>query len=65
MLCSLLFSMLAFLVVHSLGIGTMHGDMGAGGGLGHFNPAFMQGGQQFNQMVPDGPRKRYRADESG
>ena len=46
-------------------MGTMHGDMGVGGGLGHFNPAFMQGGQQFQQMVPDGPRKRYRVDESG
>ncbi|KAJ7672185.1 hypothetical protein DFH06DRAFT_1082113 [Mycena polygramma] len=34
---------------------------------GHFNPAFMQaqggGGQQFSP--PDGPRKRYRVDESG
>ncbi|KAJ7650785.1 hypothetical protein FB45DRAFT_888789 [Roridomyces roridus] len=45
--------------------------MGRGGG-GHFNPAFMQqqgqavaasGGQQFSP--PDGPRKRYRVDESG
>ncbi|KAJ7075154.1 hypothetical protein B0H15DRAFT_867667 [Mycena belliarum] len=39
----------------------------AGNGGGHFNPAFMQGqaggGQQFSP--PDGPRKRYRVDESG
>ncbi|KAJ7236262.1 hypothetical protein B0H12DRAFT_1140501 [Mycena haematopus] len=45
--------------------------MGRGGNFatagGHFNPAFMQGqaggGQQFSP--PDGPRKRYRVDESG
>ncbi|KAJ7220185.1 hypothetical protein GGX14DRAFT_585986 [Mycena pura] len=43
-------------------------SMGRGGNFnagGHFNPAFMQGGggQQFSP--PDGPRKRYRVDESG
>ncbi|KAJ6608664.1 hypothetical protein B0H10DRAFT_2066890 [Mycena sp. CBHHK59/15] len=42
------------------------GTFAANGG-GHFNPAFMQGqaggGQQFSP--PDGPRKRYRVDESG
>ncbi|KAJ7690133.1 hypothetical protein B0H17DRAFT_1201922 [Mycena rosella] len=42
------------------------GNFAANGG-GHFNPAFMQaqagGGQQFSP--PDGPRKRYRVDESG
>jgi hypothetical protein len=44
-----------------------NGNMGAGsrGGFGHVNPAFMQGGgQQLPQVVPDGPRKRYRFDES-
>ncbi|KAF9468197.1 hypothetical protein BDZ94DRAFT_1280055 [Collybia nuda] len=47
-----------------------NGLMGAGTGnfgmQGHYNPAFIpgpQGGQQ--QMGPDGPRKRYRADQSG
>ncbi|KAJ7760709.1 hypothetical protein DFH07DRAFT_1021858 [Mycena maculata] len=42
------------------------GNFAANGG-GHFNPAFMQnqagGGQQFSP--PDGPRKRYRVEESG
>ena len=50
-----------------------NGMMGAAAGVGgfgvqgHFNPAFMQGGGagtgQFNP--PDGPRKRFRADEGG
>ncbi|KAJ7510500.1 hypothetical protein B0H11DRAFT_2216289 [Mycena galericulata] len=44
------------------------GNFAANGG-GHFNPAFMQGqggGQQQQQFSPpDGPRKRYRVDESG
>ncbi|KAJ7746330.1 hypothetical protein B0H16DRAFT_1557068 [Mycena metata] len=46
--------------------------MGRGGNFanagGHFNPAFMQGqagGQQQQFSPPDGPRKRYRVDESG
>ena len=69
MLCLLLSSMLASSSVCSLGLGTMQsGNMGAGsgGGFGHFNPAFMQGGsQQLQQVVPDGPRKRFRVDESG
>ncbi|KAJ7352353.1 hypothetical protein DFH08DRAFT_775292 [Mycena albidolilacea] len=47
--------------------------MGRGGnfasGGGHFNPAFMQGqaggGGQQQFSPPDGPRKRYRVDESG
>jgi hypothetical protein len=50
-------------------MGTMqNGNMGVGrgGGFGHLNPAFMQGGgQQLPQVVPDGPRKRYRVDGSG
>lgn len=43
-----------------------NGSMGAPGGgfgmQGHFNPAFMQGGQGGGG---DGPRKRFRQDESG
>lgn len=45
------------------------GGAGVGGTLGmegHFNPAFIpgqRGGQQHT--APDGPRKRYRADQSG
>lgn len=34
----------------------------AGGRGGHFNPAFVQGG--FNGNGPDGPRKRFRTEES-
>ncbi|KAL0069807.1 hypothetical protein AAF712_003077 [Marasmius tenuissimus] len=38
-----------------------------GGGQGHFNPAFVQGGRggggQYNNS-PDGPRKRFRGDDS-
>ncbi|KAF8207062.1 hypothetical protein K438DRAFT_1815621 [Mycena galopus ATCC 62051] len=57
--------------------GGMRGGMGMGMGRGgnfanaggHFNPAFMQGqaggGQQQQFSPPDGPRKRYRVDESG
>lgn len=55
--------------LYSLGMGTMQSrnmGPGSGGGSGHFNPAFMQGsGQQVQQVAPDGPRKRYRVDESG
>jgi hypothetical protein len=32
---------------------------------GHFNPAFMQTAQGMGQFGPDGPRKRYRMDDSG
>ncbi|KAG7088371.1 hypothetical protein E1B28_012374 [Marasmius oreades] len=41
--------------------------MGRGGnfgGQGHFNPAFVQGGRGGGQLGPDGPRKRFRGDES-
>ncbi|KAI0258370.1 hypothetical protein BC834DRAFT_911833 [Gloeopeniophorella convolvens] len=49
----------------------MGGGMGGGFGMqGHFNPAFMQGGVPAavgsqGSYPPDGPRKRYRVDESG
>ncbi|KAJ7056687.1 hypothetical protein C8F01DRAFT_1154594 [Mycena amicta] len=48
------------------GGGMMRGGRGGNfNGGGHFNPAFMQGGQGgFNSTPPDGPRKRYRVDES-
>lgn len=60
------------LVFSCSGMGMM-GNMGGGrgnfGGVqGHFNPAFMQAGQTgsgLGQFGPDGPRKRYRMDESG
>jgi len=45
--------------------------MGARGGFagvqGHFNPAFMQGGAGAGagQFGPDGPRKRFKMEESG
>ena len=57
--------------VSFLGMGMVPtGPMGGRGGgytQGHFNPAFMQGGQAQGggQFVgPDGPRKRHRTDES-
>lgn len=49
------------------GMGMM-GGMGRGGFnnvQGHFNPAFMQGAQGGGQFGPDGPRKRYRMEDSG
>ncbi|KAF7795984.1 hypothetical protein EIP86_007153 [Pleurotus ostreatoroseus] len=55
-----------------MGMGGM--PMGGRGGFngvqGHFNPAFMQGGMQGGmqsggQFGPDGPRKRFKLDESG
>jgi hypothetical protein len=58
---------MCLLVVRS-GVGMM-GPMGRGGFgavQGHFNPAFMQGGQTgVGQFGSEGPRKRYRMDESG
>jgi hypothetical protein len=48
-------------------VGVMGASRGGFGMQGHFNPAFMQNAQgaggQFN--APDGPRKRYRTEESG
>ncbi|KAJ3016369.1 hypothetical protein NUW54_g819 [Trametes sanguinea] len=43
---------------------------GFGGMQGHFNPAFMQGGGaqgggRGGQFAPDGPRKRFKMDDSG
>jgi hypothetical protein len=45
--------------------GAMPGRGGFVGGVqGHFNPAFMHGGQGGGHFDgPDGPRKRFRADE--
>lgn len=50
----------------------MPGMMGGGRGgfnnvQGHFNPAFMQnaqGGGQYGPSGPDGPRKRFKLDDS-
>ena len=47
----------------------MGGRGGFNGVQGHFNPAFMQGGMQGGmqsggQYGPDGPRKRFKLDES-
>jgi hypothetical protein len=54
------------------GGGAFNGMAGMGGGFGmqgHFNPAFMQGASVGSQgggpFPPDGPRKRFRIDESG
>jgi len=43
------------------------GGRGGFGVQGHFNPAFMsgQGAASSGQFGPDGPRKRYRVDETG
>ncbi|KAH8977484.1 hypothetical protein EDB86DRAFT_3003565 [Lactarius hatsudake] len=57
-----------------MGRGAFNSMAGIGGGFGmpgHFNPAFMQGGGVpaavggQGPFPPDGPRKRYRVDESG
>ncbi|EJD06914.1 uncharacterized protein FOMMEDRAFT_131707 [Fomitiporia mediterranea MF3/22] len=40
------------------------GGFGGQGGGGHFNPAFMQN-QNAGQFGPDGPRKRFRMEQSG
>ena len=49
-----------------MGMMGMGGRGGFSGVQGHFNPAFMQagggGGGQFGQ---DGPRKRFKMEESG
>ena len=48
--------------------GMMGGNGGGRGGFnnvqGHFNPAFMQNGQGNGQFGPDGPRKRFKMDDS-
>ncbi|OBZ72076.1 hypothetical protein A0H81_07849 [Grifola frondosa] len=50
-----------------MGMGMM--PMGGRGGYanvqGHFNPAFMQGAAGGGQFGPDGPRKRFKMEESG
>lgn len=41
---------------------------GFNGVQGHFNPAFMQGGHGGSgggQFGPDGPRKRFKMEDSG
>lgn len=50
-----------------LGMNNMMGMGGRGGfnGAGHFNPAFIQGGGQGGNYGPDGPRKRFKMEDSG
>ncbi|KAI0833234.1 hypothetical protein BC628DRAFT_1342728 [Trametes gibbosa] len=53
-----------------IGMMPMGGRGGFGGVQGHFNPAFMQagaaqGGGGGGQFGPDGPRKRFKMDDSG
>jgi len=44
----------------------MGGRGGFNGVQGHFNPAFMQNGMQGGgQFGTDGPRKRFKMDDSG
>ncbi len=54
-------------VLSVLGMGMM--PMGNRGGFngvqGHFNPAFMPGSGGSGQFGPDGPRKRFKMDDSG
>ncbi|KAH9902819.1 hypothetical protein C8Q73DRAFT_671883 [Cubamyces lactineus] len=50
-----------------MGMMPMAGRGGFGGMPGHFNPAFMQGGQGGGgggSYGPDGPRKRFKMDDS-
>ncbi|KAI0360108.1 hypothetical protein OH77DRAFT_1419497 [Trametes cingulata] len=53
-----------------MGMMPMGGRGGFGGVQGHFNPAFMgaggaQGAGGGGQYAPDGPRKRFKMDDSG
>ncbi|KAI9000541.1 hypothetical protein BD414DRAFT_4257 [Trametes punicea] len=53
-----------------MGMMPMAGRGGFGDIQGHFNPAFMQGGGAHGgsgggQFAPDGPRKRFKMDDSG
>lgn len=51
-----------------MGMMPMAGRGGFPGVQGHFNPAFMQGGGGGGgggQFGPDGPRKRFKLEESG
>ncbi|OJT04820.1 hypothetical protein TRAPUB_4392 [Trametes pubescens] len=48
-----------------MGMMPMGGRGGFGGVQGHFNPAFMQGGGGGAPLGPDGPRKRFKMDDSG
>ena len=51
----------------SVGMGMMPMGGRGGFGQGHFNPAFMQGGGMQGgggQFGPDGPRKRFKMEDS-
>lgn len=52
-------------LMYTIGMGMMGGRGGGFGMQGHFNPAFMQGGQQGGQFGGGGQdRKRFRADDN-
>lgn len=57
--------MLTRTVFIGMGMMPMGGRGGFGGVQGHFNPAFMQGGGGGAPLGPDGPRKRFKMDDSG
>jgi hypothetical protein len=66
MLTYKLFSYAGMGMMPGMGRGAFNNMSGMGNGFGmqgHFNPAFMQGGQG-GPFPPDGPRKRFRVDES-
>ncbi len=48
-----------------MGMMGMGGRGGFSGVQGHFNPAFMGGGGGGGQFAQDGPRKRFKMEESG
>lgn len=74
MLTYKLFSYAGMGMMPGMGRGAFNNMTGMGNGFGmqgHFNPAFMQGGGvpavvggQGGPFPPDGPRKRFRVDES-
>jgi hypothetical protein len=75
MLTYKLFSYAGMGIMPGMGRGAFNNMTGMGSGFGgmqgHFNPAFMQGGGvpaavggQGGSFPPDGPRKRFRVDES-
>jgi hypothetical protein len=75
MLTYKLFSYAGMGMMPGMGRGAFNNMTGMGSGFGmqggHFNPAFMQGGGvpaavggQGGSFPPDGPRKRFRVDES-
>ena len=54
-----------FFLLVGMGMMGMGGRGGFSGVQGHFNPAFMSGGGGGGQFGQDGPRKRFKMEESG